>query len=352
VTGAQPAWRKVRSGMNASRYRSSRRSFLSRASALGAACLLGVPKRAAAEPPPEVNTIRLIHAPSICLAPQLVAEELLKIEGFSEVQYVNLRVNKLSSEVASGRADLSQVATPEVIPVIDAGEPVVVLGGIHAGCYELFASKRIRRVSDLKGKKVVISGVGSPEHIYVASMAAYVGMDPRSELEWVVANTSADAMSRFVEGKVDAFLAFPPQPQDLRAVRAGHVIVDTTHDRPWSQYFCCAVAANRDWVRNYPIAAKRALRAMLKASDLCAQDPERVARYLVARGYEPRYAVGLEVLKNLPYNRWREANPADTIRFHALRLYEVGMIKTPPNELIARGADWRFWNELKQELKA
>ena len=330
----------------------SRRRFLTNASALGAASLLGVPYRAAAEPPPEVKKIRLIHAPSICLAPQLVAEELLKIEGFSEVEYVDLKVNKLSSEVASGRADLSQVATPEVIPLIDAGEPVVVLGGIHAGCYELFARQRVRRFSDLKGKKVVISALGSPEHIYVASMAAYVGMDPRSDLEWVVAETSADAMRRFVEGKVDAFLAFPPQPQDLRANGAGHVIVDTTHDRPWSQYFCCAVAANRDFVGKYPVAAKRALRAMLKGADLCAQDPEGTARYLVARDYEPRYEIGLEVLKSLPYNRWREANPEDTLRFHALRLHEVGMIKTPPNELIARGTDWRFLNELKREMKA
>jgi NitT/TauT family transport system substrate-binding protein len=130
------------------------------------------------------------------------------------------------------------------------------------------------------------------------------------------------------------------------------VIVNTTQDRPWSQYFCCTVAANRNWVHAYPIAAKLALRAMLKAADLCAQEPERVARYLVARGYEPRYEVGLEVLRELPYRRWRDADPEDTVRFHALRLHEVGMIKTAPNKLIAQGTDWRFLNELKRELKA
>ena len=70
------------------------------------------------------------------------------------------------------------------------------------------------------------------------------------------------------------------------------------------------------------------------------------------RGYEPRYQIGLEVVKNLPYRRWREGNPEDTLRFHALRLHEVGMIKTSPQKLIARGTDWRFLNELKRELKA
>lgn len=330
----------------------SRRRFLQQTSALSVASLFGFPGKALAEPPPEVSRIRLLHAPSICLAPQLLAEEFLRMEGFSDVEYVELKVNKLSSEVASGRADLSQVATPEVIPVIDAGEPVVVLAGVHAGCYELFAHDRVRRVSDLRGKRVVISAIGSPEHTYVASIAAYVGMNPREDLDWVVAESSADAMRMYSEGKADAFLAFPPQPQELRAKRIGHVIVDTTNDRPWSQYFCCVVAANRNFVRQYPVAAKRALRAMLKGADLCAQDPERVARYLVAKGYEPHYAIGLEVMKSLPYNRWREVNPEDTLRFHALRLHEVGMIKTAPQKLIERGTDWRFLNELKKELKA
>lgn len=70
------------------------------------------------------------------------------------------------------------------------------------------------------------------------------------------------------------------------------------------------------------------------------------------KGYEPRYEVALEVVQEIPYRRWREANPEDTLRFHAPRLHEVGMIKTSPNKLIAQGTDWRFLNELKKELKA
>ena len=40
------------------------------------------------------------------------------------------------------------------------------------------------------------------------------------------------------------------------------------------------------------------------------------------------------------------------MRFYALRLHEVGMIKSSPNQIIAEGTDWRFLNELKRELKA
>ena len=38
------------------------------------------------------------------------------------------------------------------------------------------------------------------------------------------------------------------------------------------------------------------------------------------------------------------------MRFYALRLHEPGMIKSP-QKLIAQGTDWRFFNELKKEMK-
>ena len=185
----------------------------------------------------------------------------------------------------------------------------------------------------------------------LSSMLAYVGIDPRKDVKWITGNTIV-AMEIFADGKADAFMGFVPQPQELRARKIGHVIVNTVQDRPWSQYFCCVVVANREFVARYPVATKRALRAYLKAGDICAAEPERVARSLVAKGYEPRYEIGLEVLKSLPYRRWRDANPEDTLRFHALRLHEVGMIKSSPQKLIEQGTDWRFLSELKKELKA
>ena len=159
-------------------------------------------------------------------------------------------------------------------------------------------------------------------------------------------------MNLFIEQKADAIVGFAPQPQELRARKIGHVILNTAADRPWSQYFCCMVVGNRDFVARYPIATKRAVRAFLKAADICAQNPEQAARLLVAKGYEPNYKTALQVLQELPYNRWREADPEDTMRFFALRLHEVGMIKSTPQKLLAQGTDWRFLNELKRELKA
>src|SRR6266850_3311261 len=328
----------------------SRREFLAGTSMLGAATLLGLPRTAASEASLEITKIRLVHAPAICFAPQYLAEELLRLEGFTEVEYIKESKNAVAA-IAERRADFSMDATPAYLPSVDIGKPVVVLAGIHAGCYELFGHEEVRAIRNLKGKRVAISVLGAIEHILMSSIVAYVGIDPK-QIDWVQAGSNPDAMRLFEEHKTDAFLGFPPQPQELRAKKIGRVILNMTQDKPWSQYFCCSLGGNREFIAKYPVATKRAVRAYLKAADICAQEPERVAQFLVTRRYEPRYEIGLEVLKTIPYNRWRYADPEDTLRFHALRLKEVGIIKSTPQKIIAQGTDWRFLNELKKELKA
>jgi NitT/TauT family transport system substrate-binding protein len=159
-------------------------------------------------------------------------------------------------------------------------------------------------------------------------------------------------MQLLAEGKIDALMGFPPVPQELRAKKIGHVIVNSGIDRPWSQYFCCMLAAHRDYVRRYPVATKRVLRAILKATDLCVTQPERVAQQIVDAGFTPRYDYALQALKELPYAKWQDYDAEDTMRFYSLRLREAGMVKSNPNKIIADGTDWRFFNELKRELKS
>ena len=137
----------------------------------------------------------------------------------------------------------------------------------------------------------------------------------------------------------------------MREKQIGHVVVNSTVDRPWSQYFCCMLAGNREFVRTHPVATKRALRAILKAADVCALDPEQSARFMVDQGYTKRYDYALQSIKEIPYGQWREYSPEDTLRFYALRLHEVGMIKSSPQKLLAQGTDWRFLTALKKEMK-
>lgn len=259
------------------------------------------------DPPPETTTIRLAKSPSLCIAPVYVISDLLNAEGFTDVVHV------------------------------------------ETGCFELFARESIRSVADLKGRTVGIQSLESPPHVFLSAMATLVGLDPAKDIEWVT-SAKVKPIELFAEGKIDAFLGFPPEPQRLRAQNIGRVIVNSAQDRPWSQYFCCMLAGSRNFVRRNPIATKRVVRAMLRATDLCVSEPTLVAQRMVDRGFAPRLDYAIQTLADVPYNRWREDDPEDTIRFYALRLREAGMIKSSPAKLITDGADWRFLNAIRREL--
>jgi NitT/TauT family transport system substrate-binding protein len=330
-----------------------RREFLRLTSGLAAAAVAGFrAERAAAEPPPETTRLRLGKTLALCTAPQFVAEPLFQAEGFSDTQYVT-RPGPTSwamKALAAGEIDIGVAYCTNLILQLDAGDPVLILGGTHVGCFELFGGERVRAVRDLRGRKVAVPELGSGHHTFVSMMASHVGLDPRKDIEWVI-HQPAEGKTLLAEGKIDALMAFPPDPQELRAKKIGHVVVASAVDRPWSQYFCCMIGANADFVRKHPIAAKRASRAILKATNVCATEPERAARLLVDREISKSYEYARQTMKDLPYNRWRELDPTDAVRFWSLRLHEAGLIKSGPNKIIAQGTDWRFFNQLKKELK-
>jgi NitT/TauT family transport system substrate-binding protein len=309
---------------------------------------------AVAGPPPEITTLTLAQVSGLCVAPQYLAEEPLRAEGFTKVRYLKQEGNvEVIKALSSGEAQISLAFVAPFVMQLDTGDPIVLLGGVHVGCFELFANERVRAIRELKGKTVAVPdvGPGSSQYVFLASILAYVGLDPRKDINWVI-HPRAEGMRLLAENKIDAFMGFPPDPQELRAKQVGHVVVNSAADRPWSQYFCCMVASSREFVRKHPVATKRALRAILKATDLCALEPDRAARTLVDKGLEKNYTYAVQSMREVPYNRWREYDPEDTVRFYALRLHEAGMVKSNPNKLIAQGTDWRFLKELKSELKA
>jgi len=330
----------------------TRRRFLTAMAVAGAAALVRAPRALGAEETPETTTVRLTRTPSLCLAPQYVAEELLRAEGFSGIRYVDTAdATHSANAIGSGKADLNFDFASAFIIAIDAGQPITVLAGAMAGCVELFAKVGIRTVADLKGKRVGLWSLGATPHVLVSIIAAQVGLDPVKDIDWVV-DPNLTPMELFVGEKVDAFVSNPPESLDLRAQRIGHVILRTAVDRPWSQYFCCMLGGNREYVRKHPVATKRVLRAILKAIDLCSAEPARTARRLVDRGSTPRYDYTLQNFQENGYDKWREYDAEDAIRFYALRLHEVGFVKSSPQKIIATGTDFRFFDELKRELKA
>src|SRR5262245_18231574 len=175
------------------------------------------------------------------------------------------------------------VIAPFIIQM-DAGVPLVLLAEVRGGGFTLSSTERIKAIRDLKGNTVAVPELGSAHHVFVATMAAHVGIDPKRDINFVI-HPPVESMQLLAAGKIDALIGFPPDPQELREKKIGHVIANSGLDRPWSQYFCCIVAAHQEFVRKHPLATKRALRAIIKATEFCAAEPKRAARLVADKGY-------------------------------------------------------------------
>jgi NitT/TauT family transport system substrate-binding protein len=326
----------------------NRRRFLASASLAGAAGILGTSKSLRADGPPETTTVRIVKwpGPTVCEAPKYVAKELLHAEGITNVVYVEDPATEgldFDLGFATSWVSWTDAAPPD--------DPWTTLAGLHAGCLQMIANESIQTVQDLKGKRVGVDDLStSSGYLLTTLMAAYVGLDPKKDIEWVT-NEDSTLVDLFAGGKIDAFLAPPPDPQEVLARKIGHSILNTTFDAPWSQYYCCMMGASNDYLAKYPIATKRVLRSFLKAADICKSQPAVAVRSLIDNGITDKYDYSLQGLSEIPYGTWREFDPEDTIRFYALRLQELGFIKSTPEQIIANGTNWTLLNEIKRELK-
>lgn len=338
----------------------SRRALLRGAAGIGlaaaAAPLLsgcGSDEGPTAMAPPETTTIRLPKVALTTAAAMAVASDFLKEEGFTDVQYLSpTSPAAIFSEFAANKFDMAQVPAPLAVQRIDAGDPFVVLGGINAGSFQIYASAAIRSLSDFRGKVITTSGPGNNDDTFLALTLANVGIDFRKEVT-VISRPHDQAVQTLISGEADGMTTYGPFSQRLRVDNIGHVVLDANVDRPWSQYFFGLPTVHRDFLEKNPVATRRALRAMFRAADVIAKDPERGAQAMKAQGFIPDalYAATLSELGPIPYDVWRKYEPADTLRFYALRLREAGFIQSTPDEVIRRGADFRFLRDLKRELK-
>ena len=316
----------------------SRRNFLASMSAVGGAAAFGSGTSLADEAPLETTTVRLIKIPGICIAPQYVAEELLRAEGFTEVRYVVSEAGRIQAElIASGEADFSLNFAAPLIVAMDAGEPIKVLAGVHPGCFELFVQRARPQRPRSKGQERWRAGLGlepaplpgrdrhlrrarpAPGHRLGASVPR---SDPwscsrkaRSTRSWAfrpsrrscapgASATCSSTAPSIAPGRSISAACSRRMPRSSRSIR-------------WRRSVCCA----------------RSSRPRTSAS----AEPTRVARLMVDGGFAASYDYALQTMGDVPYARWREYDPEDTVRFYALRLHEVGMITSTPQPAHRRG---------------
>jgi len=319
----------------------------------------GVASPGASLPPPETTTVRFV-SPAACDPPTALAKKFLLEEGFTDIQYVTVPVTT-TEWLTADKADFHSGYGNLIAANVDIGLPIVALAGIHPGCFEIFAAPGISTIKDLRGKTIAVNAknVSDQFYGYFSILLAYIGMDPRTDVNFMEIGPNVNALrDAFVDGRSQAFIAPAASGPQLRRnpKNPGTVILDTTMDKPWSQYYCCQLVANGDWARRYPVATKRVTRAVLRAADLVTKDRPSAAHQYVAGGFfsTPPAAtdeeIVNEVIRDLSYD-WRELDPEETLRFFALRLADAKLIKMTSQQIIAQGSDFAYMRQLRTELK-
>src|SRR5215471_251341 len=163
----------------------TRRRLLGTAASAGFGCMLPSLGARASEPKLETTTIKLPRAPAICTMPQMITEQLLQAEGFTDIRFVDeLPPPHDAEQLARGDVDLMVNYASNFIIAFEKGEVSTLLAGVHVGCFVLFGHKDVHGIAGLKGKAVGVPGFGTGPDLLLTLMAAEVGLDPKKDMRW------------------------------------------------------------------------------------------------------------------------------------------------------------------------
>lgn len=318
------------------------------------------PAKATPLPPPETTALRIFaKPPATCEATIWVINDLLREEGFTEII-------STPGGITLGESDIGVSYANHIVTGIDAAFPWIALAGCHTGCIELWGAPGIASVRDLKGKTMdVWDKVAAPRadlraagtfYGFLLSLLSQIGIDP-SQLTLNEVTPQTDTRARFLAGRTDAVFEAGSGGAVMRRdarVKGHRVILDTSVDKPWSQYYCCLFIANKDWARTNPVATKRVTRAFLRGSDLVTKDKKAAVQRAVDAKLYANPALTPDVLNEtiamLSYE-WREYDPEETMRFYAQRLRDVKAITKTPQQIMDDGASFAYARQLARELK-
>lgn len=300
-------------------------------------------------PAPEATAIRLTAG--ACDAPLMAAEAFLREEGFTDVQISDAGT---LAALTGGKAELGQMFATPLIAAVDAGKPVIGLAGIHPACAEIWAPQSIASLADLRGRTVVVRAKTADDlaYTFLAIALKNAGVDPKDVA--FVAQADADTTKAYLEGKSDAVFVTATAAIALRANAAnkGHVILDQMADKPWAEQDCCILAANADWARTNPNAAKRAVRAVMRAADSLGADRAPAVKLATDKGLfggAKNYEAVRGAANMVPLD-WRALDIERSIRFHAGLMADAGLLRSAPDETVRKGVDGGFVRRLRTDL--
>jgi NitT/TauT family transport system substrate-binding protein len=253
----------------------------------GMAMLLLVGCGKSPEPSSNSNKVRIGYVGITCEAPIFTAVEkgFFKEEGL-DITLVKCDWANYKDVLALGGFDVTHHLIMYFLKPIEQGLDVKFTGGIHHGCLRVQAAAKgnIRKVEDLRGKRIGVPGMGTPPFIFANRVLGAHGIDPSKEITWLVFPAGELGLA-LDKGEVDAVGTSEPIGSLLVADGKVRNIADQATDVPYVDEYCCAVLANGKFAARNPKACAAATRALLKAAKWVEANPAAAARLSVEKKY-------------------------------------------------------------------
>lgn len=223
-----------------------------------------------------------------------------------DVELVLLRGSGQTSQaMVAGSLFASSVALPAVMLAdLNGADLVNVAHGIAVQSSKLMVKPEIRKIEDLKGKKIGISSLGSAGDLLFGYVLRKYGIDTNRDVFWLAVGNTGERLQALLSGAVDA--ADLTYPADAQAERRGfRPLLDA---RKEIVYPTASVVTRRKTIREDRDTVMRVVRSYVEGIAFLKQNKDFSQKVLAkyfrtsdAEYLEGAYAIFKEDFISAPY---------------------------------------------------
>ncbi len=185
----------------------------------------------------------------------------------------------VTSAMLGGEGDVAITGGEGIIRAfIQGASDFVFVGGVkNVLTNSILARPAIKRVEDLKGKRIGVARIGSNPHYFAVQALRQKGLDPARDVTFIQTGGAPDTLAALVSTAIDA--ATLTAPMDTRAMALGFHAVVSGHELRLP-YVATGIVTRRSTVQKRPGAVEQFMRAMAEGAKILLTDKETTYKIL------------------------------------------------------------------------
>lgn len=236
--------------------------------------------------------VRISTLPTIILFPTYVARDLGIFKEFGiEAEFVIARGgSEITQLMVSGAADVANAGVEHIFKLRETGLDAKVLT-VQESRYitELVVHNKhqgkIKKLADLKGRTIGVSGMGSGSHVCSRYVLKDAGLDPELDVSFVAVGGPSTQVKALEQGQVDAVMAFDPAQSILKHdLKVAYPVWSGVAGDPpalFQDFAMECLAARENWINANADLAGDIVRANVKAiTHMREADPRVLDSYV------------------------------------------------------------------------